>query len=143
MESDRSSTAEAFKALGDQVRWTIVRLMAEQPELPGATLDERLSISRPTISYHIRILVQAGLVDVSKRGRMHYYTLRHDMLQSLLAELNTLMPVLAMAASEADPMSDADHVPEADQIDHRPLAEASIAHTLAAGLKRPAVLPTW
>lgn len=125
MESDRSSTAEAFKALGDPVRWTIVRCMAEQPELAGATLDERLSISRPTISYHIRILVQAGLVDVSKRGRMHYYTLRQDMLRSLMEELNTLLPDL--------PLAD-DHF--------APARDASMVDAMAATL-RPAVLPTW
>lgn len=127
MESDRSSTAEAFKALGDPVRWTIVRCMAEQPELAGATLDERLSISRPTISYHIRILVQAGLVDVSKRGRMHYYTLRHDMLGHLMEELNTLLPALP---------------PPAD--DHfAPVRDTPVAEAGAATLGRPAVLPTW
>lgn len=126
MESDRSSTAEAFKALGDPVRWTIVRYMAEQPELAGATLDERLSISRPTISYHIRILVQAGLVDVSKRGRMHYYTLRHDMLRSLMEELNTLMP--------STPLPDDAFAPARD---------TSMVGALAVTGGRPAVLPTW
>lgn len=126
MESDRSPTAEAFKALGDPVRWTIVRYMAEQPELAGATLDERLAISRPTISYHIRILVQAGLVDVSKRGRMHYYTLRHDMLRSLMEELNTLMP--------SPPRPDDDFAPARD---------TSMVDAMAVTGARPAVLPTW
>lgn len=125
MESDRSSTAEAFKALGDQVRWTIVRRMAEQPELPGAALDELLSISRPTISYHIRILVQAGLVDVSKRGRMHYYTLRKDMLRSVLAELNSLVP-------DPAPL----RAPE------RGYAGAT-AGTMTGDLERPSAIPTW
>ena len=126
MESNRSPTAEAFKALGDPVRWTIVRQMAEQPELPGAALDEQLSISRPTISYHIRILVQAGLVDVSKRGRMHYYTLRHDMLRSLIGELTTLMPDLP-AADERGARADA----------------PAMGNVLSAPLKHAAVLPTW
>ncbi|WP_457208446.1 ArsR/SmtB family transcription factor [Nocardioides sp. P5_C9_2] len=96
MEPERSSAPEAFKALGDPVRWTIVRHMAETPELAGSALDDLLSISRPTISYHIRILTQAGLVEVSKRGRNHYYTLRHDVLRTVLAELNALMPGLEL-----------------------------------------------
>ena len=96
MESERSSAPEAFKALGDPVRWTIVCHMADTPELAGSALDDILAISRPTISYHIRILTQAGLVEVSKRGRNHYYTLRHDVLRSVLAELNTLLPGLAL-----------------------------------------------
>lgn len=96
MESDRSSAPEAFKALGDPVRWTMVRHMAAIPEVAGSALGELLSISRPTISYHIRILTQAGLVEVSKRGRNHYYTLRRDTLRTLLAELNTLLPHLEL-----------------------------------------------
>lgn len=126
MEPDRSTAPEAFKALGDPVRWTIVRYMAEQPELPGSVLDEALSISRPTISYHIRILTQAGLVDVSKRGRNHYYTLRHDVLRTLLDELSGLMPGLELvhdAASQA-------YAP-------------SPASAPAAELEPQAVLPTW
>lgn len=126
MEFERSSTAEAFKALGDPVRWTIVRYMAEQPELAGSVLDEVLSISRPTISYHIRILTQAGLVDVSKRGRSHYYTLRDDALRSVLAELNTLIPGVRLVEGDADPAS-------ATSTDDDP----------ANGPERPAVLPTW
>lgn len=102
MEADRSSTAEAFKALGDPVRWTIVRSMADQPELSGARLNEILSISRPTISYHVRILVQAGLVDVRKRGRMHYYSLREDMLRSLSEEFGSLIPTLPAAADAVE-----------------------------------------
>jgi DNA-binding transcriptional ArsR family regulator len=103
MEQEPSSAPEAFKALGDPVRWTIVRYMAENPELAGSALDDLLSISRPTISYHIRILTQAGLIEVSKRGRNHYYTLRHDVLRSVLEEINTLMPGLDLVqvASES------------------------------------------
>lgn len=126
MEPDRSSAPEAFKALGDPVRWTIVRYMAEQPELPGSVLDEALSISRPTISYHIRILTQAGLVDVSKRGRNHYYTLRHDVLRTLLDELSGLMPGLELAQHAAA----------------QGYAQTSDSAS-AAELEPQAVLPTW
>ena len=71
METERSSAPDVFKALGDPVRWTIVRYMAEQPELAGSVLDDVLAISRPTISYHIRILMQAGLVDVAQPDICH------------------------------------------------------------------------
>lgn len=124
MEPDRTSTPEAFKALGDPVRWTIVRRMAEEPELAGSVLDEALSISRPTISYHIRILTQAGLVDVSKRGRNHYYTLRHDVLQTLLDELDALVPGLRPTLSVA------------------PSEAAGLATALPVK-ELPEVLPTW
>lgn len=126
MELDRSPAPEAFKALGDPIRWMIVRHMAEQPELAGSVLEESLPISRPTISYHIRILTQAGLVDVSKRGRNHYYTLRHDVLHSLLEEINGLMPGLQLVHNAVAPR----RIPTPT----RPVASE-------AG--RSAVLPTW
>lgn len=128
MESDRSSAPEAFKALGDPVRWHIVQYMAEQPELAGSVLDEALPISRPTISYHIRILTQAGLVEVSKRGRNHYYTLRHDVLRGLIEDLNALMPGLQLVH---------------DATASSPSPAASRRATAEAGAPTPAVLPTW
>lgn len=122
MDPERSSVPEAFKALGDPVRWTIVRYMAERPQLAGSVLGEVLSISRPTISYHIRILTQSGLVDVSKRGRNHYYTLRLDVLRTVLAELNTLMPGLQLL----------DAVPG-----------QSLAAPAVTAATSPEALPTW
>ena len=128
MEFDRSSAPEAFKALGDPVRWSIVQYMAEQPELAGSLLDEALPISRPTISYHIRILTQAGLVEVSKRGRNHYYTLRQEVLRGLLDELDALMPGLQLVHSGAA-------LSNSPETEHLPVNEAEVA--------LPAVLPTW
>ena len=121
MESERSTAPDVFKALGDPVRWTIIRFIADQPELAGSVLDDALAISRPTISYHIRILTQAGLVEVSKRGRNHYYTVRQDVLRNVLAEVSALMPGLQVAHDTGD--------------------QASSTH--AAGLEAAQVVPTW
>lgn len=126
MDFDRSSAPEAFKALGDPVRWSIVHYMAQQPELAGSVLDEALPISRPTISYHIRILTQAGLVEVSKRGRNHYYTLRHDVLRALIEDLDALMPGLQLVHNAAAPAAPAGRTV---------VDEPQVA--------LPAVLPTW
>jgi len=100
----RSTAPDAFKALGDPVRWSIMQSIAAQPELAGSVLEESLPISRPTISYHIRILTQAGLIEASKRGRNHYYTVRQDVLGSLLDHLHDLVPGLRLVPdTEASP----------------------------------------
>jgi DNA-binding transcriptional ArsR family regulator len=83
---------DVFKALGDPIRWNIVRQMAAVDELPCATLEETLPISKPTISYHTKILTQAGLIDVRKQGRNFYYTLKRDVLQRLVDDLWALAP---------------------------------------------------
>jgi DNA-binding transcriptional ArsR family regulator len=85
-------TTDAFKALGDPVRWTIVQAIGATDELPCSRLEHMLPISRPTISYHVKILVQAGLVAVRKQGRSYHYSLRHDVLADLTDQLWSLAP---------------------------------------------------
>ena len=90
--SQESQATEVFKALGDSVRWSIVAQMAAVDELPCAELEQTLSVSKPTISYHTKILQQAGLLSVRKEGRNYFYRLRHEVLRDAQAELWRLGP---------------------------------------------------
>ncbi|HEX3963100.1 MAG TPA: metalloregulator ArsR/SmtB family transcription factor [Trebonia sp.] len=83
---------EAFKALGDPVRWSIVAQIAAVDELPCADLERTLPVSKPTISYHTKILQQAGLLSVRKEGRNYFYALRRDVLRAIQDELWQLAP---------------------------------------------------
>jgi ArsR family transcriptional regulator, arsenate/arsenite/antimonite-responsive transcriptional repressor len=64
----------AFRALGDPTRLEIFRLLAAQ-EAPVCACDvvDRFGLSQPTISHHLRILREAGLVTVAKRGVWAWY----------------------------------------------------------------------
>jgi DNA-binding transcriptional ArsR family regulator len=84
--------SEVFKALGDPVRWSIVCQAADVEELAAAVLLSTLSVSKPTISYHVKILVQAGLLAVRKDGRNYFYTLQRDVLQALTEDVWALVP---------------------------------------------------
>jgi DNA-binding transcriptional ArsR family regulator len=86
------STAEVFKALGDPIRWSILQQVAQQDELACSALEDTLPVSKPTISYHTKILTQAGLMEVRKRGRNYFYCLRRDVLGELIDELWALAP---------------------------------------------------
>jgi DNA-binding transcriptional ArsR family regulator len=86
------TATEVFKALGDPIRWNIVQQMAQQEELACSLLEDTLPVSKPTISYHTKILTQAGLIEVRKRGRNYFYSLRRDVLQGLIDEIQTLAP---------------------------------------------------
>ncbi|MEQ6900363.1 metalloregulator ArsR/SmtB family transcription factor [Nocardioides sp. YIM 152588] len=92
MSGESSGTTEVFKALGDPIRWSIVAQMAEAGELAASTLEETLPISKPTISYHVKVLTQAGLVAVQKRGRNYFYSLRGEVLRETLGALSGLLP---------------------------------------------------
>ena len=83
---------EIFKALADPVRWDIVLQMASVDELACMTLEDTLPVSKPTISYHTKILYHAGLITVRKSGRNYYYSLRRDVLGDLLSDLRVLAP---------------------------------------------------
>jgi DNA-binding transcriptional ArsR family regulator len=90
--SQESTAAEVFKALGDPVRWSIVAQIAAVDELPCADLEQTLPVSKPTISYHTKILQQAGLISVRKEGRNYFYALRRDVLRDVQDELWRLAP---------------------------------------------------
>ncbi len=63
-----------FKALGDTTRLGIFRLIAGQDaEICVCDITDRFDVSQPTISHHLRVLRNAGLVTVSRRGVWAYY----------------------------------------------------------------------
>ena len=105
MAQELIAATERLKALGDPIRWNVLHQIAEQGELAASRLEETLPVSKPTISYHIKILAQAGLIDVIKRGRNYYYSVRGEALGELLGEISDLMTSrarLALDPQEAD-----------------------------------------
>lgn len=73
-ETERERLAAAFRALGDVTRLEIFRLLAAQ-EAPVCACDvvAGFALSQPTISHHLRILREAGLVTVERRGVWAWY----------------------------------------------------------------------
>jgi DNA-binding transcriptional ArsR family regulator len=83
---------EVFRALSDPIRWSIIVQMSKVDELACITLEDTLPVSKPTISYHTKILQNAGLISTRKAGRNYYYSLRRDVLRDLLDGLWELAP---------------------------------------------------
>jgi len=61
-----------FKALGHPNRYSILKLLVEKGELSCADFDDRTELSKPAMSHHYRILENAGLIEVRKKG-LHFY----------------------------------------------------------------------
>lgn len=74
-----------FKALADPARLRILGLLAEKSHA-GHELAERLSLTPPTISHHMRRLVEAGLVDVTPEAQTRMYSLRLSALRERAQE---------------------------------------------------------
>ncbi len=65
--------SEAFKALSDENRVTVLRTLIDG-ELCAAEILEKLDISQPTLSHHMKTLCESGLVKSRKQGKWTYYS---------------------------------------------------------------------
>jgi DNA-binding transcriptional ArsR family regulator len=77
---------DAFEALGDPQRRSILALLGERPRAVGE-LAEVLPVSRPAVSWHLRLLKDAGLVEEHRAGVRRIYSLREAGLASVAAYL--------------------------------------------------------
>jgi DNA-binding transcriptional ArsR family regulator len=87
--------SEVFKAFSDPIRWSMVVEMSKYDEYPAASLEELVGLSRPTISYHVKVLYHAGLIEVRKEGRNFYYRVRREVVRDVLAEATRQLGVTA------------------------------------------------
>ncbi|HEX2807330.1 MAG TPA: metalloregulator ArsR/SmtB family transcription factor [Kineosporiaceae bacterium] len=79
--------APMFKALGDPVRLRLMSMIASTREACVCDLTDTFDVSAPTISHHLRVLREAGLVDSERRGTWVYYWIRPDVVRQLGALL--------------------------------------------------------
>jgi len=81
---DAETTAMLFKALADPHRVRVVNLLAVSGEpVCVCDLTETLGLSQPTVSFHMKKLVDAGLLEREQRGVWAYYSLREDAVRRL------------------------------------------------------------
>ena len=83
--------ASRFKALGDPTRVRLLSLIAATDGGEGCICDltGTVGLSQPTVSHHMRVLVQAGLVTREQRGRWAYYAVVRETLDGLAAALRS------------------------------------------------------
>jgi len=89
--SQATSLARLLKALADPTRLRLVSMVAahEGGEACVCELTEPLGLTQPTISHHLKILVDAGIFTRDKRGVWAYYALVPAALDALAAVLST------------------------------------------------------
>ncbi len=88
-----------FRALGDPTRLQIFRLIGSQPQaICVCDVVDRFDVSQPTISHHLKVLREAGLVTVSRRGVWAYYAADPRGLALLRESLEALSPTRPIGA---------------------------------------------
>lgn len=76
-----------FSMLQDERRQEILQQLFDERELTVMELTARLSLSRPAVSHHLKLLLDAELVNVRQEGKERYYSLRLDHALELLKSL--------------------------------------------------------
>lgn len=81
---EAAATADLFKALGDPARVRIVNLLATSANpVCVCELVEPLALSQPTVSHHLKRLVEVGLLEREQRGKWAYFSLKRDAVAKL------------------------------------------------------------
>ena len=86
-EQARAALADRLKALADPTRVGIVNRLAGCDECCVCDLTDAFALSQPTISHHLKILREAGLVESERRGTWSWYRLNRDAVGELAAAL--------------------------------------------------------
>ena len=84
---DAAAVAARFKALADPTRVAIVNRLSAGDEVCVCDLTAAFELSQPTISHHLRILREAGIVDARRRGTWSYYRVVPEAIDGLRAAL--------------------------------------------------------
>lgn len=85
-DEEAEATAELFKALADPARVRIVNLLATAREpVCACNLNDPLGLAQPTVSHHLKKLVDVGLLEREQRGKWAYFSLKRDAVDTLAA----------------------------------------------------------
>lgn len=92
-ELQAADLARSFAALADPARLRLYSLIASHDAVCACELVEPLGRSQPTVSHHLKVLYEAGLVERERRGSWIWYRAVPDRVERLLAQLAPRLPV--------------------------------------------------
>lgn len=91
-----------LRALAHPVRWGIMTRLAAEPEICACDFTEFFDVAQPTISAHLKVLREAGLVTSERKGTTICYSVARDQVALLTARLEALAaPVPADARAHS------------------------------------------
>jgi len=91
--------ADLFRALGHPIRLDIMRRLAEQPQTCACDFTEVFGVAQPTISQHLKVLREAGLVRTRRRGTQICYSIDPAGVAAATGALASLAPPAVSAVS--------------------------------------------
>jgi ArsR family transcriptional regulator len=76
-----------LRALADPKRFRMVREIARAGELSCGQLGEKFAVSQPTVSHHLKLLVDAGILRVRQEGPTHYIAVDRELVEAVVSAL--------------------------------------------------------
>jgi ArsR family transcriptional regulator, arsenate/arsenite/antimonite-responsive transcriptional repressor len=71
-----------FKAVCDSNRHQILHMLKKNQEMNATDIVKHLNLSQPTVSHHIKILVEAGVLDAKKQGKEVFYSINKNFVNN-------------------------------------------------------------
>ena len=92
MKDTIKTMSEVFKALGDPTRLRIIRMLASNMErsLCVIALAQRLGISQPAVSQHLKVLKNIGILEPNRQGFHVHYTINKEILAEYKEKIDEL-----------------------------------------------------
>ena len=97
---DDTTTAAVAKALAHPARLHILRLLAAQTECRGADVFSGLPLAQSTVSEHLRVLKQAGLVTASPVGNAMVYCVSPSAFDEFITAVSGIAPAMPLCVSD-------------------------------------------
>ncbi|MFK7926699.1 MAG: metalloregulator ArsR/SmtB family transcription factor [Myxococcota bacterium] len=85
--------SDAFEALAHPLRRELLERLQQEGELAAGELAEQVDVSKPTLSHHLKVLTEAGLIDRERRGTFVYYRINQSLLEEVVHKVFALMGV--------------------------------------------------
>jgi len=85
----KNDMADHFKLLSDPTRLEIIELLLKG-ETCGCTLIDKITVSQPTLSYHLKLLSDGGLAHAKRDKNRILYTIDRSRIEDMIRFLNTL-----------------------------------------------------
>lgn len=84
-EEDAEVAAQAFRALSDPTRVRLLSMVASAPEGEACVCElvPKLDVSQPTVSHHLKVLHDAGILNRERRGSWAYYRVRPGAMEAI------------------------------------------------------------
>jgi DNA-binding transcriptional ArsR family regulator len=81
-----------LQALADPTRLSIVRMLASQPEVCACDFTDCCNVGQPTVSHHLKVLRDAGIVTSDRRGSWVYYRIAPQAAERLGGIARSIIP---------------------------------------------------